>query len=140
MVFFYGCDSSKSPSISEHEDIVAVIEKLPHCLYNPASLNEIFLNDAMLIRDTHYHGLKYEFRGINEIGEFHNSVGRHWIDVKTSSKKIKVENGRAQVEYTMSYYVSFDTGGRFDVTVGCSAEMVKKGPKWMIRETIIRDY
>ena len=135
LAIFYGCDNSKSSSVSENPDIASVIEKLPQCLFNPISLNEIFLEDALL-NCIHHSTYKTIYKGIKEIGTFHKTEERNWHNFKTIPKKIQVVNGQADVDYDVSYDDG-EPGQQIPWTCKGTAKMVKKGSKWMIKETTI---
>ena len=136
IAIFHGCNNSKSSSVSENPDIASVIEeKLPQCLFNPVSLNEIFLQDAVL-NCIHHSTHKTVYKGIKEIGTFHKDAGRDWHNLKTIPKRIKVVNGQAEVDYGVSYDLG-EPGQQSPWTCKGIAKMVKKGSNWMIKEATI---
>ena len=136
IAIFCGCDNSDLSSVSENPDIASVIEeKLPQCLFNPVSLNEIFLQDAVL-NCIHHSTHKTVYKGIKEIGTFHKDAGRDWHNLKTIPKRIKVVNGQAEVDYGVSYDLG-EPGQQSPWTCKGIAKMVKKGSNWMIKEATI---
>lgn len=136
IALFHGCDNSESLSVSENPDIASVIEeKLPQCLFNPTSLNKIFLEDAMLVC-IHHSTHKTVYKGIKEIGTFHKDAGKDWHNLKTIPKKIKVVNGQAEVDYAVSFDVG-ELGQQSPWTCKGTAKMVKKDSNWMIKEATI---
>ena len=136
IALFHGCDHSKSSSVLEHPDIASVFEeKLPQGLFNPVSLNEIFLEDAVL-NCIHHSSHKTVYQGIKKIGTFHKDAGRDWHNLKTIPKRIKVINGQADVDYNVSYDIG-EPGQQSPWTCKGTAKMVKKGSNWMIKEITI---
>jgi len=135
IAIFCGCDNSDLSSVSENPDIASVIERMPQGLFNPVSLNEIFLQDAVLIC-IHHSTHKTVYKGIKEIGTFHKDAGKDWHNLKTTPKRIKVANGQAEVDYAVSFDVG-EPGQQSPWTCKGTAKMVKKGSNWMIKETTI---
>ena len=135
LAIFYGCDNSESSSVLENPDIASVIEKLPQGLFNPVSLNEIFLEDAVL-NCIHHSTHKTVYKGIKEIGTFHKDAGKDWHNLKTTPKRIKVANGQADVDYDVAYDLG-EPGQQSPWTCKGTAKMVKKGSNWMIKEATI---
>lgn len=135
MALISACSEEKTASIEGHEDIVAVLQKLPQCLFSPASLNEIFLEDAVL-NCIHHSTHKTVYKGIKEISTFHKDAGSDWHNLKTIPKKIKAVNGQAQVDYDVSYDLG-NPGQQSPWTCKGTAKMVKKGSNWMIEEVTI---
>ena len=135
IAIFCGCDNSDLSSVSENPDIASVIERMPQGLFNPVSLNEIFLEDAVLIC-IHHSAYKTIYKGIKEIGTFHKDAGKDWHNLKTTPKRIKVANGQAEVDYAVSFDVG-EPGQQSPWTCKGTAKMVKKGSNWMIKETTI---
>jgi len=136
IALFHGCDNSKSSSVSENPDIASVIEeKLSKCLFNPVSLNEIFLEDAVL-NCIHHSTHKTVYKGIKEIGTFHKDAGKDWYNLKTTPKRIKVANGQADVDYDVAYDLG-EPGQQSPWTCKGTAKMVKKGSNWMIKKATI---
>ena len=135
IAIFCGCDNSDLSSVSENPDIASVIERMPQGLFNPVSLNEIFLQDAVLIC-IHHSTHKTVYKGIKEIGTFHKDAGKDWHNLKTTPKRINVANGQAEVDYAVSFDVG-EPGQQSPWTCKGTAKMVKKGSNWMIKETTI---
>ena len=136
IALFHGCDHSKSSSVLEHPDIASVFEeKLPQGLFNPVSLNKIFLEDAVL-NCIHHSTHKTVYKGIKKIGTFYKDAGRDWHNLKTIPKRIKVVNGQADVDYDV-YYDIGEPGQQSPWTCKGTAKMVKKGSNWMIKEVTI---
>lgn len=135
MALILACSEEKTASLEGHEDIVAVLQKLPQCLFNPTSLNEIFLEDAVLIC-IHHSTHKTVYKGIKEIGTFHKDAGKDWHNLKTIPKRINVVNGQAEVDYAVSFDVG-EPGQQSPWTCKGTAKMVKKGSNWMIKEANI---
>ena len=136
IAIFCGCDNSDLSSVSENPDIASIIEeKFPQGLFNPVSLNEIFLEDAVLIC-IHHSTHKTVYKGIKEIGTFHKDAGKDWHNLKTTPKRIKVANGQADVDYDVAYDLG-EPGQQSPWTCKGTAKMVKKGSNWMIKEATI---
>ena len=63
LALFNGCENSKSSSLLGNPEITSMIEKLPHHLFHPTSLNTILLEDAVLTA-IHHSMHKNEYKGI----------------------------------------------------------------------------
>lgn len=135
IAIFYGCGNSKSSSVSENPDIASVIEKLPQYLFNPTSLNKIFLEDAVLTA-IHHSMHKNEYKGVKEIATFHSNEGSDWNNIKAVPKKIKVVNTQADVDFTISYDVG-KPGQQMPWECKGTAKLIKKGSNWIIKDITI---
>ena len=135
LALFNGCENSKSSSVSGNADIASIIEKLPQYLFNPTSLNNIFLEDAVLTA-IHHSMRKNEYKGIKQIATFHSNEGCDWINIKAVPKKIKVVNTQADVDFTISYDAG-TPGQQMPWECKGTATLVKKGSNWIIKEITI---
>lgn len=135
LALFNGCENSKSSSILGNAEITSIIEKLPQYLFNPTSLNKIFLEDAVLTA-IHHSMHKTEYKGIKEIATFHSNQGSDWNNIKAVPKKIKVVNTQADVDFTISYDVG-KPGQQMPWECKGTAKLVKKGSNWIIKEITI---
>ena len=131
MAFILACSEEKSASLEGHEDIVAVLQKLPQCLKTPDTVNEIYVTDAISTRlsdSAHYS----KYKGLQEIRNLKRDYGRNFLWKNLSIKSIEKEADIAHVVYQITYQsVSTDTEV---YTLRCSAEMVKYGQKWKLKK------
>jgi hypothetical protein len=130
--FIFTCSEEKTASIEGHEDIVAVLQKLPECYENPKTIMEIYAEDAVLKRQDRRTGLWNEFKGLKEIGDYKKEKGKGIHEITLSIHSIKKEADKAQVEYNLIIQVAEDHFFYYEQR--CSAEMVKKGQAWKIKE------
>jgi hypothetical protein len=131
MAFILACSEEKSASLEGHEDIVAVLQKLPQCLKTPDTVNEIYVTDAISTRlsdSAHYS----KYKGLQEIRNLKRDYGRNFIWKNLSIKSIKKEADIAHVVYKITAE-SVLTGSN-TYRLSCSAEMVKDGQKWKIKK------
>ena len=131
MAFILACSEEKSASLEGHEDIVAVLQKLPQCLKTPDTVNEIYLTDAILSRVMHT-GHIAEFNGLQEIRNLKRDYGRIFILKNLSIKSIKKETDIAHVVYKITAESVLTDSNTYRLS--CSAEMVKDGQKWKIKK------
>lgn len=135
LVLLNGCENSKSSYIIGNAEITSIIEKLPQHLFNPTSLNEIFLEEAVLTA-IHHSMHKNEYKGIKEIVTFHSNEGCDWNNINAVTKKVKVVNTQADVDFTISYDAG-KPGQQMPWECKGTAILIKKGPNWIIKEITI---
>jgi hypothetical protein len=132
IAFIFACSEEKTASLEGNEDIAAVIQKLPDCYDNPDMAMEIYTDDAILMRKDAQTGKMVKLTGAKEIGDYKKEVGKSWGVRKLSIHTIKREADKAHVEY--SYLRQGIEGKSFDITLEGSAELVKKGQTWKIKQ------
>jgi hypothetical protein len=128
MGFILACSEEKTASIEGHEDIVAVLQKLPQCLKTPDTVNEIYVTDAIFTREL---GYKTEYNGLQEIRNYKRDVGKNYLVKNVSIKSIEKKADISHVIYQITF-VSLLSDADVN-TFKCSAEMVKDGQKWKIK-------
>ncbi len=131
MALILACSEEKTASLEGHEDIVAVLQKIPQCLKTPDTVNEIYVTDAISIRVTHS-GDVSEHKGLQEIRDLKQDYGRNFLLKNLSIKSIKKEADIAQVVYHITSQSVITDAEVY--TLKCSAEMVKDGQKWKIKK------
>ena len=132
MALILACSKEETASLEGNEDIAAVIQKLPECYDNPNTAMEIYTDDAIFMRKDSQTGLMVKVTGPKEIGDYKKELGKSWGVRKLSIHMIKKEADKAHVEYT--FFRPGVEGKSFDFTYEGSAEMVKKGQTWKIKE------
>ena len=132
MGLILACSEEKTASLEGNEDIVAVLQKLPECLNNPEVTMEIYTNNAFLkYHDRHSMSMK-ELTGSKEIAKLRKQLGANISWTNVSIDRIDRKADTAHVEYR----VTTDNRGVEFIFNG-SAEMVKQGQTWKIKEEII---
>jgi len=131
MAFFLACSEEKTASLEGHEDIVAVLQKLPQCLKTPDTVNEIYVTDAILIRETGG-GHVVEMKGLQEIRNWKRESGKRLLWKNLSIKSIEKEADIAHIVYQFTAQSVITDGEEY--TFKCSAEMVKDGQKWKLKK------
>ena len=132
MALILACSEEKTASLEGNEDIAAVIQKLPECYDNPNTAMEIYTDDAILMRKDPSSGLMVKLTGAKEIGDYKKERGKSLVVSKVTINSIKKEADKAHVEY--SFFRPGVEGKSFDITIEGSAEMVKKGQTWKIKQ------
>ena len=130
MAFILACSEEKA-SLEGHEDIVAVLQKLPQCLKTPDTVNEIYVTDAILFRETDG-GHVVEMKGLQEIRNWKRVSGKKTLWKNLSIKSIEKEADIAHVVYQFTSQSLITEAEQY--TFKCSAEMVKDGQKWKIKK------
>ena len=138
MVLISACGDSKTTSLEGHEDIVAVLQKIPQCYDNPETATEIYADDAILMRQDSVSGTMVELTGPKEIGEYRKEKGKTLRVTGVSISSIEGEADKAHVEY--SIITQNVKGEPFDYKLTCSAEMVKEGQAWKIKKEITKSF
>ena len=131
MALILACSEEKTASLEGHEDIVAVLQKLPQCLKTPDTVNEIYVTDAISTRlsdSAHYS----KYKGLQEIRNLKRDYGRNFIWKNLSIKSIKKEADIAHVVYQITSQSVITDAEVY--TLKCSAEMIKAGQKWKIKK------
>ncbi len=135
MAFILACSEQKTASLEGHEDIVAVIQKLPEIYDNPETAMEIYAENAVLKWQDVETAQMREQKGLKEIEQYYKEKGENHRVVKVSIIDIQEDANKAHVEYQLT------SEGRRTTLQGklnCSAEMVKQGPAWKIKEGIAK--
>jgi len=131
MALILACSEEKAASLEGHEDIVAVLQKLPLCLKTPDTVNEIYVADAISTRITHSGDIS-EHKGLKEIRNLKGDFGRNFFWKNLFIKSIKKEADIAHVVYQITSQSVITEAEVY--TLKCSAEMVKDGQKWKIKK------
>jgi len=131
MALFLACSEEKTASLEGNEDIVAVLQKLPECLNNPEVAKEIYTDNAVLKHQDRHTVDMNEYVGSEKIGKIKKEMGTNISWTKVSISKIDREADIAHV----AYRVTTDDRGNENIFNG-SAEMVKQGQTWKIKEEI----
>ena len=132
MAFILACSEEKTASLEGNEDIVAVIQKLPECYNNPITAMEIYSDDEVLMSKDYGTGHMVKLTGPKEIGDLKKEQGKGWGVPEITIRSIKKEADKAHVEYSL--FRQGVEGKTFDITHEGSAEMVKKGQTWKIKQ------
>lgn len=131
MVCIAACGEEKTASLEGNEDIVAVLQKLPQCLDNPAITKEIYAENAILHYQDTQTGQVNPITGSKEIGNYLQETGKQNCWIKVSIQDIKKEADKAHAVYQIT---SQDRKSTVEFTLNCSAEMVKQDQIWKIKE------
>ena len=131
MAFIPSCGEKKTASLEGNEDISAVLQQLPECLDNIAIAKAIYTENAIL----HYQNIETAhvkaLTGSKEIGNYLKEIGMQRCWTKVSIQDIKKEADTAHVLYQIT---SQERKSPIENTLYCSAEMVKQGQIWKIKE------
>ena len=131
MAFIPSCGEKKTASLEGNEDISAVLQQLPECLDNIAIAKAIYTENAIL----HYQNIETAqvkaLTGSKEIGNYLKEIGMQRCWTKVSIQDIKKEADTAHVVYQIT---SQGRKSTIENTLYCSAEMVKQGQIWKIKE------
>ena len=137
MAFISACSEEKTASLKGHEDIAAVLQKLSECLDKPEVNREIYADNAILKQEDGQTGLMLEFKGLKEIENWRKERSKHWRRTGLSISRIEKEADIAHVKYKINFH-AVHSDAEFSV-LSCSAEMLKIGPTWKIKEEIIKN-
>jgi len=131
MVCIAACGEKKTASLEGNEDIAAVLQQLPECLDNLTTTKAIYAENAILHYQNIETGRENALTGSKEIGDYLKEIGmqRCWTNV--SIQDIKKEADTAHIVYQITSQGRKDT---IENTLYCSAEMVKQGQIWKIKE------
>ena len=131
MMCITACGEKKTASLEGNEDIAAVLQQLLECLDNPTIAKAIYTENATL----HYQDIQTaqvkELTGSKEIGHYLMELGKDRCWDKVSIQDIKKEADTAHVVFLIN---SRDRKSPIENTLNCSAEMVKQGKMWKIKE------
>jgi hypothetical protein len=130
------CSEEKTASLEGNEDIAAVLQKLSECLDKPEVHREIYADNAILKQEDGQTGHMLEFRGLKEIANWRKDRAKIWRRTSLSISSIEKEADIAHVKYQMDIE-EVKTEVSFAV-LSCSAEMLKIGPTWKIKEEIVK--
>jgi hypothetical protein len=136
MAFILACSEEKAASLEGNEDIAAVLQKLSECLDKPEVNREIYADNAILKQEDGWTGHMLEFRGLEEIENWRKDKGKVWRRTGLSISSIEKEADTAHVKYQIDIE-AVATEAEFSV-LSCSAEMIKIGPTWKIKEETIK--
>ncbi len=125
------CSEENAASIKGHEDIVADLQKLLKCLDNPETTGEIYAENAVLKWQDRETGQMNEQKGLKEIEKYYNEAGGNYRFVKLSISDVKEDANNAHVEYQIT---TLDRRTSLESGFNCSAEMIKVGQAWKIKE------
>ena len=137
MAFILACSEKKTASLKGHEDIAAVLQKLSECLDKPEVNREIYTDNAILKQEDGMTGRMLEFKGLEEIENWRKERGKNWRRTGLSISSIEKEADTAHIKYRI-YFQGVHSDAEFSV-LSCSAEMLKIGPAWKIKEEIIKN-
>lgn len=132
MILISACGDSKTTSLEGHEEIVAVLQKIPQCYDNPETATEIYADDAILMRQDSPTGLVVELTGPKEIGEYRKEKGKSLRVTGVSISSIEEQADKAHVEYSIIHQNV--RGQPFHHKLTCCAEMAKEGQTWKIKK------
>jgi hypothetical protein len=136
MAFILAYSEQKTASLKGNEDIVAVLQKLPEALDNPEVNREIYADNAILKQEDGWTGHMFELRGLEEIENWRKDRGKVWRRTGLSISSIEKEADTAHINYQIDIE-AVKTEAEFAV-LSCSAEMLKIGPTWKIKEEIVK--
>lgn len=138
MAFVLACGEEKTASLEGNEDIVTVLQKLPECLHNPEITKEIYTDDAVLNQGDGWTGRMIELRGMNEIENWRKNKSEIWRHTGLTISSIEKGADTAHVKYQIDYE-AVKTEAEFGL-LSCSADMIKIGPTWKIKEEMVKDF
>ena len=136
MALILACSEEKTASLEGNEDIAAVLQKLPEIYAKPEVNREIYADNAILKQEDGWTGHMLEFRGLEEIENWRKERGKDWRRTGLSISSIEKEADTAHVEYQIELE-NVTTEAEF-YTLSCTAEMLKVGPTWKIKEEIVK--
>jgi hypothetical protein len=131
MALILACSEEKTASLEGNEDIVTVLQKLPESLDNPEITKEIYTDNAVLKYEDRHSVSMNELKGSKEIGMLRKEIGINESWTKVSINRIDRKADITHVEYKVT---TLNKGN--EVILNCSAEMVKHGQTWKIKEEI----
>ena len=135
MAFIPSCGEEKTASLEGHEDIVAVLQKLPECLDNPAITKEIYAENAIRHYQDGETGRINTLTGSKEIVNYLKERGKVGCFIKVSIQDIKEEADKTHVVYQIT---AQELKSGLEYTFNCSAEMVKQDQMWKIKEERVK--
>ena len=131
MVCIAACGEKETASLEGNEDIAAVLQKLPECLDSLATAKAIYAENAILHYQDGQTAQVNTLTGSKEIGNYLQERGKEKCWINVSIQDIKKEADTAHVVYQIT---SQDRKSTLEYTLNCSAEMVKQGQMWKIKE------
>ena len=93
------CGQKKAVSIEGHEDIVAVLQKIPQSLEDPSIVHEIYTENAISNSQNPDGGIT-RATGVKEIEKRRLESGKHWRMIELSIDNIEKEADIAHVTYS----------------------------------------
>ena len=136
MALFLACSEEKTASLDGNEDIAAVIQKLSECYDKPEVNREIYADNAILKQEDSQTGSMIEIKGLKEIENWRIDRGKIWHRTGLSISSIEKEADTARVKYLIDLE-GVKTEADFRA-LSCTAEMLKIGPTWKIKEEIVK--
>ena len=135
MVCIAACGEKEKTSIEGNEDIAAVLQKLPECLDNIGTAKAIYTETAVYHYVDGYTGQMKTLTGLREIGNHLKEKGKTTCLINVSIQDIKKEADTAHVVYQIT---SQERKTTLEYTLDCSAEMIKQGQAWKIKEERVK--
>jgi len=136
VAFILACGEEKTASLEGNEDIAAVLQKLPKVLDNLEVNREIYTDNATLMHEDGWTGHMVELRGLEQIENWRKDRGKVWRRTGLTISSIEKKADTAHVKYQIDIE-AVKTEAEFAL-LSCSAEMLKIGPKWKIKEETIK--
>ena len=136
MALILACSEEKTASLEGNEDIAAVLQKLSECLDKPEVHSEIYADNAILKQEDSQTGIMTEMKGLKEIENWRKDRAKIWRRTGLSISSIEKEADIAHVKYQMDIE-EVKTEVNFHA-LSCTAEMIKIGPTWKIKEEIVK--
>ena len=136
IAFILACSEEKTASLEGNEDIAAVLQKLPECLDKPEVNREIYADNAILKQEDSQTGGMIEIKGLKEIENWRKDRAKIWRRTGLSISSIEKEADTAHVKYQIDIE-AVKTEADFRA-LSCTAEMLKIGPTWKIKEEIVK--
>ena len=136
MALVLACGEQKTASLEGNEDIAAVLQKLPECLDKPEVNREVYADNATIKHEDGWTGHMVELRGLQQIENWRKDRGKVWRRTGLTISSIEKEADTAQVKYQIDIE-AVKTEAEFAL-LNCSAELVKVGPTWKIKEETVK--
>lgn len=136
MAFILACSEQKTASLEGNEDIAAVLQKLPECLDKPEVNRQIYADNATLKHEDGWTGHMIELRGLEQIENWRKDRGKVWRRTGLTISSIEKKADTARVKYQIDIE-AVKTEAEFAL-LSCTAEMLKIGPTWKIKEEIVK--
>ena len=136
MAFIFACSEENTASLEGNEDISAVLQKLSECLDKPEVNREIYADNAILKQEDRQTAHMIEIKGLKEIENWRKDRGKLYRRTGLTISSIEKEADNAHVKYQIDIE-GVKTEAEFRA-LSCTAEMLKIGPTWKIKEEIIK--
>ena len=135
--FIIACGEEKTASLEGHKEKAAVLQKLVDCLDTPETAMEIYAENAVFKWQDLETAQWREQKGIKEIQKYYKEKGENYRYVKLTINDIKENTDNAQVEYRI---FTQDRRTNIEAKLKGSAEMVKQGQAWKVKNAMHRMY